>query len=129
MQWDSTLECGVELIDNEHKELFKMVGNLMRESSKEMSGKALDFLGEYVVSHFAHEEKLMEQCNYPYVMEHKELHNRFIKTLHDLKKKFEESNGTQAVRTEIHYAALSWLVNHIKVIDQRFTDYYKSNSN
>ena len=65
MQWDSALECGVEPVDSEHKELFKMVGNLMKESSKETAEETLDFLGNYVVNHFAHEEELMGQCSYP----------------------------------------------------------------
>lgn len=133
MQWDPSLECGVELVDNEHKELFKMVGDLMQESkegkSKEASGKALGFLGEYVVNHFAHEEALMRQCNYPYAEEHKQLHDTFVKTFHHLNEKFNKSNDSPAVIVEINHAAMSWLVNHIKVIDQRFTDYYKHNSN
>ena len=126
MQWDPVLECGVELVDNEHKELFKMVGNLMKESSKETTLEVLAFLGEYVVNHFAHEEELMRQCSYPYAMEHKEQHDKFIDTFHNLKEKFEKNDGNRAVRTEIYHAAMGWLVNHIKVIDQRFTDYYKS---
>ena len=129
MQWDPALECGVELIDNEHKELFNMVGSLMKESSKEMSGETLDFLDEYTAKHFAHEEELMRQCNYPYAVEHKELHDKFINALNNLKEKFEKNDGNQAVRTEIYHAAMSWLFNHIKVIDQRFTDYYKANNN
>lgn len=133
MQWDTSLECGVALVDNEHKELFHMVGDLRRESkegnSKETSGKALDFLGEYVVNHFAHEEALMEQCNYPYAGEHKTLHDKFVNTFHDLKEKFDKSNDSSAVTVEIYHAAVGWLLNHIQVIDKRFTDYYKCNAN
>lgn len=133
MQWDSSLECGVELIDNEHKELYKMVGNLMHGSKKdnfrEVSEKALDFLAQYVVNHFAHEEELMEKSNYPKMQEHAELHAKFVKTFIKLKEKFDNSSDSIAVATEIKHAAMSWLVNHIKVIDQRFTDYYRSNIN
>ena len=98
----------------------------MKESSKETSVEVLDFLGEYVLNHFAHEEELIRQCIYPYTMEHKELYDKFINTFHTLKEKFEKNDSNRAVRIEVYHAAMSWLVNHIKVIDQRFTDYYKA---
>ena len=132
MQWDTSLECGVDIVDNEHKGLFKMVCDLMQESkegnAKEASGKALDFLGEYVVHHFAHEEALMRQCRYPYAGEHKNAHDKFINTFHALKEKFERSHDNLSATIEIKHAAMSWIINHIKVIDKRFTDYYKCNN-
>lgn len=131
MKWDPSLECGVEHVDNEHKELFKMVSHLMQGSKKdnfkEETDKALDFLGKYVVKHFANEEKLMKEVNYPNTLEHTEIHAKFVITFQNLRKKFDDSNGSITVATEIKYAAMSWLVNHIKVIDQRLTDYVKAN--
>jgi len=128
MQWDSALSCGVEEIDNEHKELFRIVGELQKvantEKAIEKSNMALDFLGDYVVKHFAHEEALMCACTYPNMEEHKKLHAKFVQTFLDLKKKFEESNEPLSVSTQINYAAMSWLINHIKVIDMRFIEYY-----
>ena len=128
MQWDPSLNCGVEKVDNEHKELFRIVGGLHKvaktEKSFEQAKMVLDFLGKYVVEHFAHEEALMYSCNYPHTNEHKELHAKFVQTFLDLKKKFEESDDPVSVSTQIHYTAVSWLINHIKVIDMRFIRYY-----
>ena len=132
MQWDPALECGVEQIDNEHKELFRMVENLLEDAKAgktvESSETALDFLEKYVANHFAHEEALMRECDYPHAGEHKELHNNFVKVLLNLKKKYEENDGSLSVAIEINHAAMSWLINHIKVIDMRFTQYYLENA-
>jgi len=132
MQWDPSLECGVEQVDNEHKELFRMVENLLDDTKSgntvEASAKALDFLSEYVINHFAHEEALMQKCNYPNADEHKNLHAVFVKALLELKKKYDDSSGSLSVAIEINHAAMSWLINHIKVIDMRFAKYYKKHT-
>ena len=132
MKWDSSLICGVELIDNEHMELFRIVNELPEigkaEKSIEKTEEVLTFLGDYVVQHFAHEEALMAACSYPKMDEHKELHVKFVQTFLDLKRKFEESEDPISVSTQINYTAMSWLLNHIKVIDMRFIEYYKEHS-
>lgn len=132
MEWDPALECGVELVDNEHKELFSLVNNLLTDAKEgkavDSSAAALDFLEKYVATHFEHEEILMRECAYPNADEHMRLHYQFIKTLSELKKKYNESNNSLAVALEINHAAMSWLINHIKVIDMRFTQYYKDNT-
>ena len=129
MQWNQDLECGVERVDNEHRELFYMVERLLDDTKAgktvESSAKALDFLGEYVVNHFLHEETLMQECNYPNADEHKSLHEKFVQTILELKKKYDKSGGQLSVAIEINHTAMSWLVNHIKVIDMRFIQYYK----
>ena len=131
MQWDSSLNCGVEPIDNEHKELFRIVGELhdvaKTEKSIEKSEMVLAFLGDYVVQHFAHEEALMNDCSYPKMDEHKELHVKFVQTFLDLKQEFQESNDPLSVSNKIYFAAMSWLINHIKVIDKLFINYYLEN--
>ena len=128
MLWDSSLNCGVEQVDNEHKELFRIAGELSKvaktEKSIEKSRMVLEFLGNYVVEHFAHEEALMYSCNYPNTDEHEKLHKKFVQTFLDLKKKFNESGEPLSVSTQIHYATMSWLVNHIQIIDMRFVKYY-----
>ena len=128
MQWDKALECGVEPVDSEHRQLFQMVEDLLNsakiEHDLDAPSKALAFLEDYVVTHFAHEEALMQRCAYPHAGEHAELHAKFTQALKDLKTKYELSNGSRNTIKEINHTAMSWLVNHIQVIDMRFTKYY-----
>ena len=130
MQWDSTLECGVELVDNEHRELFRIVESLSKNEKEgveaALSKETLDFLGEYVATHFKHEEALMQECAYPYASEHQQLHAKFVQTFLNLKEKYEKNGESEKMTKEIYHSTMSWLINHIQVIDMRFTQYYKN---
>jgi hemerythrin len=68
-QWDSSLECVYELVDNQHKQLVAALNNLM-EASQSGQGdqavmKTMDFLTGYTIKHFADEEKLQVKYDYP----------------------------------------------------------------
>jgi hemerythrin-like metal-binding domain len=128
MEWDLSLECGVEPIDSEHRELFNAVERLNQtvksENASEAAREILDFLGAYVVEHFGHEESLMFMCDYPQADEHKQLHQDFVQAFTKLRRKFDDDSKNPKVVTEVYYAAMSWLVNHIKIVDKRLVDYY-----
>ena len=66
MIWKDDYEIGVELVDKQHKELFKRLGDFIqtvrsdeeKEKKKEEVEKTLNFMGEYVTTHFDAEEAL-----------------------------------------------------------------------
>lgn len=68
MIWKKEYEIGVELVDKQHQELFKRLGNFIQtvrsdqEKSKKKAEieKTLNFMGEYVVTHFDAEEALQK---------------------------------------------------------------------
>ena len=131
MEWDTSLECGVVPIDDEHRELFYAVEKLSQtidgENASEAARKTLDFLESYVVNHFMHEESLMEICAYPQTAEHTRLHNDFVQIFLKLRRKFDADSENPKVVTEVYHAAVGWLVNHIEMVDKRFIDYYLAN--
>ena len=69
LQWTKALSVGISEIDDQHKELFgrinKMLNIIVESSEIDETGKVIDFLDEYVVSHFATEEGLMKRFDYP----------------------------------------------------------------
>ena len=56
IQWNEELATGVLEIDNQHKEIFARINRLLEASSqgkgKQEVGRMIDFLGDYVISHF-----------------------------------------------------------------------------
>ena len=89
MQWTPALAVGHELIDAQHQELFRRFDALVRaltEADRAAVGQLYEFLGEYVVSHFAEEERLMGATGYPATAIHRAAHERFIRDYEDLKK-------------------------------------------
>ena len=69
INWDLTLDIGIDSIDNQHKELFNRLDQLLSSIDEGRSNdeviKTLDFLEEYVVKHFNEEEEIQNKINYP----------------------------------------------------------------
>jgi hemerythrin len=119
--WDKTMETGVPQVDNEHRELFRQIANLNKAMSEGQGrneiGNILNFLGEYVLSHFAHEEKHMDTYKCPAAVANKAAHAQFIAKFKDLKTRFESSGGNSSLTIEINDTLQNWLVQHIRQID------------
>ncbi|MFZ5627087.1 MAG: bacteriohemerythrin, partial [Bacillota bacterium] len=92
VNWTPALAVGVAEIDRQHQELFRRIDNLLTAMSqgkgKEEVGNILKFLEDYVVVHFAAEEKLMQSHNYPAFNEHLAQHQAFIQDFAKLKEQF-----------------------------------------
>lgn len=60
MQWTEDLSVGVDRIDEQHKELFEKINDLVEaiksHTCKYKIGDVVKFLEDYVVFHFGQEE-------------------------------------------------------------------------
>jgi hemerythrin len=64
--WDKSLETGNEQIDNQHRELIKLIDYLNEPQRNDDDVlKLLDKVFEFTVVHFLSEEELMRRVNYP----------------------------------------------------------------
>lgn len=125
MLWNSTLECGIASIDEQHKELFRQVDILLDNSNRDRIPETLNFLGQYVVKHFAMEEAMHNRSRYPKTMAHKKLHTDFIATYKGLRNEYETSGHNLAVLMKINKVAVSWLKEHIMMQDKDFAKFYR----
>jgi len=81
IKWSDELSVGVELIDQQHQEMFDWINRLLRAigeigGAERVVGTA-DFLQEYVEKHFAAEEEQMVLHEYTGLAKHKEHHEYF----------------------------------------------------
>ena len=87
LAWSSVFSVGVAEIDNQHKKLVDMANRLndamKAGQGKEAIGKVLNELVSYTATHFAYEERLMDQHKYPMSPEHKQEHKDLVKTVLD----------------------------------------------
>jgi len=129
-QWDSSLETGYEKIDNQHKQLFAIVNSLMEASSSGKGDAALlrtlDFLADYTIKHFADEEQLQIDYEYPDYLNHKQLHDEFKVKVGELKKQVSMEGPTKELIGIVCSTAGSWLLNHIKGDDFRMAAFVKA---
>jgi hemerythrin len=122
IQWTPDLKVGVEQIDDQHKELFRIIDELL-EAMRLGRGKAevartLKFLETYAIEHFGLEERTMVAQRYPGYAGHKGEHEAFIRDFLELKKQHEENGATTGLVIEINNRVCAWLRNHIGRTDR-----------
>ena len=123
--WTQDLSVNVTRFDNEHKRLVEML-NKLNESMSQGQGKTvltsiLFELTNYAKTHFKNEEEAMEKCNYPGIVEHKKEHTDFINKVDDMSKQF--ASGTTSISIQVFNFLLSWVQNHIKTVDKKYSTY------
>jgi len=121
LTWTDDLAVGFGRIDTQHKELFFRYNNLIvacREGKgKEVIGTMLDFMIEYVTSHFAEEERFMMLYNYPDQVAHRKEHREMFAKVEEVRSELRERGATVSVVTSINHTLLNWLIRHVKQTD------------
>lgn len=122
------LETGNAIIDKEHRELLEAVNTLMDACGKGQGRSALEpavkFLLNYVDQHFAHEEQLQKQSNYPGLAAHRAFHENYKKTLREVAAAIPPAGPTIADLNNINMQ-VGVLVSHIKTEDKRLGAHLK----
>jgi len=118
--WSAAFATGVPEIDRQHRELLDHVGTLIEAMRSDPSavGRALDFLGDYTVSHFDTEERLMEHHAYPGAGAHRELHAGFVRTFGRLRFDYDLDGLTEGMTDLIGGWMVDWLKHHILETDR-----------
>ena len=127
MVWESKYETGNEQIDSEHKELFRLVENVVAKSYTDPGQikSAVDFLTNYATTHFRNEEMLMEESAYPIAHIHRKQHSDFVVAVVALVKRvLNESDGAKN-RADIEEVVINWLVDHVLGSDKIMADHYR----
>lgn len=132
LNWDNTLAIGISNIDEQHKELFKRLDQLLI-SMKSAEGKeevinTLNFLEEYVCKHFMDEEEIQKKYNYPkYDIQCKQ-HEEFKQELKELKKVFEIKGTSALLALNVEKKMITWCKNHIMTLDKDLGIFLNKNS-
>jgi methyl-accepting chemotaxis protein len=128
-KWDKTLATGNAHVDEQHKQLFAAINDILdtvaRNKSNEEVRKSLRFLNDYTLRHFADEEKILQDCGYPEFARHKKVHEDFKKTVRDLENDFTRRGASQELAGQIHSVVGEWLVFHIKGMDLQWAAFLK----
>jgi hemerythrin len=129
IRWTPSLAVGIDEIDRQHKTLFQKVNDLIeacnRGQGKDTVAQTIAFLGEYVVIHFRDEEKLMQKHNFPGYVNHKGLHDGFIKGFHELNDQLEKEGPGLSLVLKTNRMVVDWLVRHISKKDKEFGEFLR----
>ena len=129
IEWTEDLAVGFEIIDEQHKELYRRINELLEScgqgKAREVVGETIKFLEDYVVSHFGREESLMQKYGYPDYPKHKGYHTEFINSFKELKAKFEADGPGPHIVIMTNRIVVGWLNSHIRNVDKLLGAYLK----
>jgi hemerythrin len=130
IEFDPVLLTGIDEIDDQHRELFSRIGQLLEASrnrrSREEVVRLLEFLGEYVIEHFAAEERIMATQGYPRMDGHRAEHVQFIKELEILRQELKTEGPTNLFIIRVGNRVTEWLRAHIYRTDRALGAWLKA---
>ena len=122
-------KTGIELIDNEHKKLFEIMGRvdalIHNEDLYDRFDEILNLIDElkdYTVFHFSDEEKLMEEKGYPALEAQKKAHRGFVDKLEEINLD-EVDENQEAYLSDLLEYLLHWLTGHILGMDKKIGEF------
>jgi len=126
LEWNENFSVTVKELDDQHKKLVTIL-NLLHDAMKKGEGKSklnstLDELVSYTKFHFAHEEKLMQQYNYPAYAAHKKEHEDLIHKVVDYLSQLD--SGKTVLPSQIIQFLKEWIVNHIGQSDKKYGPFF-----
>jgi hemerythrin-like metal-binding protein len=127
-EWKPEYSVGIGSIDGQHQNLFAIARELYDAMSagrgKQALARILDRLVQYTGVHFAHEERLMEQCSYPDYLKHKAEHDALAKRVKEFQTDY-EGGRVSLTPTLLHFLK-DWLQHHIQERDTAYSPYVKA---
>ena len=130
--WSDEYATGYTEIDEQHKQLFKAVNELVLACSSGQGRKKLDptikFLVDYTVKHFTDEENLQIKYQYPDYEAHKKHHEDFKKTALELTKELQEEGSSIVLVGKVNSIIGNWLISHIQQEDKKVGNHIMSKS-
>lgn len=122
MTWTDKLSVGVRTLDDQHTVLIETLNDLhaamMKGQARAVAGQILNNLVKYTVDHFATEEAMMQQTEYPGLPAHMVKHHDLTQQVSDYLARYEKGDITLGVHLLTFLS--DWLTNHIQGEDQKY---------
>jgi hemerythrin-like metal-binding protein len=126
-EWKDSYSVKMATIDGQHQNLFRIAGEL---HAAMLAGKAqasvsniVDRLAQYVRVHFAYEERLMQEADYPQFAAHKASHDELTRQV--LQFQADLQKGKQTLSVALLQFLKKWLVDHIENADQKYAPFLR----
>ena len=132
-RFDESIMTGNKMIDEQHIELIEKINQLVQSCEqgreKVKAIKMLHYLADYADLHFNEEEALQERIQYPGLLEHRQKHEDFRRSVSELFEMLEEEEGPSERFVEaVHRNVTEWLYGHIKGFDVSVASYMHMNN-
>lgn len=125
--WKDEYNIGVDIIDQEHKRLFKIINKLFRFSDEKNKSQwacqeGIKFFKDHAVKHFTEEEEYMASIHYERLNVHMHIHSEFReRTLPALEEELEQTDYCADSVEHFLGVCAGWLVGHTLMEDRAIT--------
>jgi len=124
-EWKDSFSVKVPEIDQQHKRLIDLINRLHETlrtgGDPSAAQRVLDDLVVYTRHHFSSEEKLLEQCNYPDLAEHRRKHQAMEARVQQFIK--DGATATASGQIQLMGFLKHWLQKHILETDMRYSSH------
>lgn len=122
-RWTEALSVNIATFDEQHHELIDIM-NQLDQALRKGEGKAvldpvLDKLVEYALVHFAAEESLMEQHEFPGLFMHRAQHEEFRRRLAEYLEAHKA--GKPGVPVSLLFFMQEWMKEHLSKTDKLYS--------
>ena len=122
LTWNSRYSVGVKTLDSQHTVLFGLLNDLhaamLKGQAQSLTGSLLRKLVDYTHTHFATEERMLEEARYPGLAEHKIKHRDLIQKVEGYTLRFEK--GEITLNLHLMNFLRDWLTEHIQKTDHEY---------
>jgi hemerythrin len=123
--WSERLSVHIPEIDGQHQGLILLINKLHDAMNRGKGTEVLqDVLGElvaYTRIHFATEERLMREHDYPDYDDHKAAHDAFADHVNATFAMW--TQGQAVITMQLAQYLRDWMANHIQGMDKKFGEY------
>ena len=125
LSWNDQYLIGQPIIDEEHKNLFRLINDFHTHWSEKRDrqeiARVLNQLIQYGELHFQHEESIMAEEAYPEFESHRKIHERLIDEIFKLNE--ELAGRSPLLERDMARFLKQWLVDHIVHNDYAFRNF------
>ena len=123
--WDPIYRIGVDVIDRQHQKLFD-ISNRFYDAWRHHERRAVlcrifDELIEYTGYHFAEEERLMQQIDYPALPQHRANHEELVELVNHYRTQLK--GRTAGAERQVIEFVRTWLRAHVLDADRKIGVY------
>ena len=120
LEWSNQLATEHPLIDEQHQAMIAMINHLHICITEPMQrpefSARLELLCNYAMEHFATEEQLMQQQNYPHLARHQAQHALLTQQAYALNQRF--LGGDLPLDSTVSESPREWFMDHIQGEDR-----------
>jgi len=128
LEYSNEFIVGIDSLDHEHKNIFSLM-NQINDADVEQNNNVLSLVEQlvsYTKDHMQREEQMMKACGYPYLDNHKQVHELMMNRLLDHQQSCLNDFSKKTVGHLNHFLA-DWWQDHILSYDKSIQNWINDN--